>query len=117
MVRERVRFFSCVWGPFAFKEARAHASSLFLFLSYPPSLTRRLVLHTSRTNENVRMFWIDYDGNHQPYKLLSPGQKHRQQTYLTHPWTFMTVFESEEEEEHLDGNSASDDVEERETYL
>jgi len=63
------------------------------------------------------MFWIDYDGNHQPYKLLSPGQKHRQQTYLTHPWTFMTVFESEEEEEHLDGNSASDDVEERETYL
>ena len=97
--------------------ARARASSLFLFLSYPPSLTRRLVLHTSRTNENVRMFWIDYDGNHQPYKLLSPGQKHRQQTYLTHPWTFMTVFESEEEEEHLDGNGASDDVEERDVPM
>ena len=59
------------------------------------------------------MFWIDYDGNHQPYKLLSPGQKHRQQTYLTHPWTFRTVFGSEEEEEHLDRNGASDDVEER----
>ena len=46
------------------------------------------------------MLWIDYDGNHQPYKLLKPGQRHRQQTYLTHPWTFKTA--SSREEEHSD---------------
>jgi len=56
------------------------------------------------------MMWIDYDGNHQPYKLLKPGQRHRQQTYLTHPWTFKTVWasrgngEDAGEEERSDGD-------------
>ena len=69
---------------------------MFAFISHSFLLSS----HKNRTNENVRMLWIDYDGNHQPYKLLKPGQRHRQQTYLTHPWTFKTA--SSREEEHSD---------------
>jgi len=53
--------------------------------------------------ENVRMFWIDYEGKHQPYKMLKPGQRHLQQTYLTHPWCFKTARNEDDEDDDEDG--------------
>jgi hypothetical protein len=34
--------------------------------------------------------WIDYDGNRVHYAMIAPGQRHRQQTFLTHPWIIST---------------------------
>ena len=89
---------------------------MFAFISHSLLLSS----HKNRTNENVRMLWIDYDGNHQPYKLLKPGQRHRQQTYLTHPWTFKTASSREEEhsddgeDEEVGGRGRGEEEEERE---
>ena len=45
------------------------------------------------------MYWWDYSGEKVHYKTLSPGQRHRQQTYLTHPWTFKTLADDDEDED------------------
>ncbi len=36
--------------------------------------------------ESVTLYWIDYDGVHQNYGTLLPGQIAIQGTYVTHPW-------------------------------
>ena len=40
----------------------------------------------NQTDEVVRIFWIDYQGNLRPYRALAPGHSYVQHTYLTHPW-------------------------------
>lgn len=44
--------------------------------------------HNLCKDQAVRLFWYDYDGNLRPYKEIAPGASCRQQTYLSHPWTF-----------------------------
>jgi len=44
--------------------------------------------HNTSKSHTVRLFWYDYDGLLRPYKEIAPGGSCRQQTYLTHPWTF-----------------------------
>ncbi|MDG4803432.1 hypothetical protein [Micromonospora sp. WMMD980] len=34
----------------------------------------------------VVVYWLDYGGARQRYAVLRPGQTHRQQTYVGHPW-------------------------------
>lgn len=36
--------------------------------------------------ESVTLYWIDYNGVHQDYGTLQPGQTAIQGTYVTHPW-------------------------------
>ena len=42
-------------------------------------------------DERARIYWVDYRGKPTRYKTLAPGERHRQQTFVTHPWTFTTV--------------------------
>ncbi|WP_377472253.1 VHL beta domain-containing protein [Micromonospora siamensis] len=37
-------------------------------------------------SQPVVVYWLDYDGRRQPYASLQPGESHRQQTYVGHPW-------------------------------
>ena len=34
----------------------------------------------------VSIYWVDYQGARKFYSKLEPGQRYRQQTFLTHPW-------------------------------
>lgn len=34
----------------------------------------------------VSIYWVDYQGNRKFYSKLEPGQRYRQQTFITHPW-------------------------------
>eukprot|EP00216_Chloropicon_sp_CCMP2111_P002978 CAMPEP_0198236936 /NCGR_PEP_ID=MMETSP1446-20131203/2817_1 /TAXON_ID=1461542 ORGANISM="Unidentified sp, Strain CCMP2111" /NCGR_SAMPLE_ID=MMETSP1446 /ASSEMBLY_ACC=CAM_ASM_001112 /LENGTH=203 /DNA_ID=CAMNT_0043918913 /DNA_START=295 /DNA_END=906 /DNA_ORIENTATION=+ len=45
----------------------------------------------------VKLYWINYDGQEIPYRCLQPGGTHRQQTFMTHPWTFKAVTENPED--------------------
>ena len=45
--------------------------------------------HNTSKSHTVRLFWYDYDGLLRPYKEIAPGGSCGQQTYLTHPWTYI----------------------------
>lgn len=49
------------------------------------------ILFENQTDTSIKLFWINYDGNEVPYRSIQPGKSHRQQTFLTHPWTFKAV--------------------------
>ena len=53
------------------------------------------VLTTVRIS--FQLFRINYDGQEIPYRCLQPGGTHRQQTFMTHPWTFKAVTENPED--------------------
>lgn len=40
----------------------------------------------NNTAENVRMFWIDPEGNRKPYNRLAPGESASQHTFARHVW-------------------------------
>lgn len=45
------------------------------------------------TEHIVHIKWVDYKGEHKTYRILSPGEKYRQDTYCCHPWQF--IFETD----------------------
>ncbi|KAF7350666.1 von Hippel-Lindau disease tumor suppressor protein [Mycena sanguinolenta] len=48
--------------------------------------TATVVNFINQATETAEVFWIDYAGARQKYWVLEPGQKYRQETYVTHPW-------------------------------
>ena len=49
-----------------------------------------LVQFVNAMNENIDVFWIDYEGKRQFWFTLGPGARHEQTTYVTHPWLVLT---------------------------
>ena len=39
----------------------------------------------------MRLYWLDYVGNEVKYKTIDVGKTHRQQTFISHPWTACTM--------------------------
>jgi len=39
----------------------------------------------------VKLYWLNYEGQKTAYRSIQPGRTHRQQTFLTHPWTFESM--------------------------
>jgi hypothetical protein len=62
---------TCVREP----DLRSLSSEESLHLDFQNTTQSRLTLH-----------WLDFNGRRVPYVTLEPGQSHRQQTYVTHPW-------------------------------
>ncbi len=49
----------------------------------------RATLTFENTREDdVHVFWMDYKGQPKHYRTLSPGMKHTQETFVSHPWIF-----------------------------
>lgn len=46
------------------------------------------VLFENQTNSPIKLYWLNYEGQKTAYRTLQPGRIHRQQTFVTHPWTF-----------------------------
>uniref|UniRef100_A0A383VWW0 von Hippel-Lindau disease tumour suppressor beta domain-containing protein n=1 Tax=Tetradesmus obliquus TaxID=3088 RepID=A0A383VWW0_TETOB len=46
---------------------------------------------TNSTPHDVRMLWLDYQGNEVAYETIAAGDVLRQQTFLTHPWLVREV--------------------------
>lgn len=40
----------------------------------------------NKSNEEIKIFWIDFNGNRKFYKNLKPYEKYKEITYLTHVW-------------------------------
>ena len=55
------------------------------------SLVSTHIHFKNRSSVPVKLFWINYDGDEVPYRTLQAGQSCRQQTFVTHPWTFKSV--------------------------
>ena len=45
---------------------------------------------TNETDFPLNMFWIDYDGKRVPYGRVGPGQTAYVNTFVGHPWAFVT---------------------------
>jgi len=50
------------------------------------SSTETTIQFVNRLKDEVDLFWIDTDGNRQPYGSLKPGEKREQHTYEGHAW-------------------------------
>jgi hypothetical protein len=48
--------------------------------------TKTIVTFTNETSKEVKLYWIDYDGDRIFYGTLKPGESKRQKTCLTHPF-------------------------------
>lgn len=44
------------------------------------------ITFVNNTNESVKMFWIDREGNRHPYNRLAPGETGQQHTFAGHVW-------------------------------
>jgi von Hippel-Lindau disease tumor supressor len=45
-----------------------------------------VVTFINETDGPVRIYWLDYSGNRKRYAEVPAGEKHRQKTFVTHPW-------------------------------
>lgn len=45
----------------------------------------------NRTGEYVKLYWYSYDGKLVAYRTLPPNTAFRQQSFVTHPWTFKCI--------------------------
>lgn len=59
-------------------------SSRSLYSDHPTALV--FVNQASSPEDYISVYWLDYDGNRQHYFDLFPGERKRQETFLTHPW-------------------------------
>jgi hypothetical protein len=48
---------------------------------------RSYVNFVNRSPRKVTLFWHDYAGTLVRYAVISPGGKHKMDTYVTHPWS------------------------------
>jgi len=61
------------------------------------------VTFVNRTKAEVRVFWLDSEGERQPYGTVRPGEQHQQHTFAGHVWLVtdpagkvLAVFEATE---------------------
>lgn len=52
------------------------------------STERSYARFINRTQRNVDVLWVDFQGNHRRYKVLAPGEIYKINTFVTHPWVF-----------------------------
>ena len=45
----------------------------------------------NRTGEYVKLYWYSYDGDLVAYRTLPPNTAFRQQSFVSHPWTFKCI--------------------------
>ena len=59
-------------------------STRSLYSDHPTAL---IFVNAARSPEDyMSVYWLDYDGTRQHYFDLYPGERRRQETFLTHPW-------------------------------
>lgn len=57
------------------------------------SAHRAFAAFVNKTNKHVALEWLDFQGNHTPYKEeMRPNESMQMNTYVGHPWVF---YESE----------------------
>mmetsp|Transcript_1641 Transcript_1641/g.5594 ORF Transcript_1641/g.5594 Transcript_1641/m.5594 type:complete len:264 (-) Transcript_1641:2480-3271(-) len=57
------------------------------------------ILFENQTESRVKLYWLNYDGQEVAYRSIEPGRVHRQQTFMTHPWTFKLLDPGTEKRE------------------
>jgi hypothetical protein len=58
------------------------------------SLKRARISFSNRTEEPVKVYWVDFGGNRRLYKTLNPGHGYRQRTYDGHVWVVTDMREN-----------------------
>jgi len=75
---------------------RMHAEAPASESAYPAAPLMRstssddstFIMFENQTDTTVKLYWLNYDGHEVAYRSIAPGRVHRQQTFMTHPWTF-----------------------------
>lgn len=42
------------------------------------------------SDEEVDVYWLDYEGTPVQYRTLEPGESARQETFASHPWELIS---------------------------
>jgi von Hippel-Lindau disease tumor supressor len=45
-----------------------------------------IITFINKSNETVKLYWLDFDGKRKLYETLAAGQKCDQPTFVLHPW-------------------------------
>ncbi len=48
--------------------------------------SRTEIAFVNTSEQDVKVFWLDFSGHRKLYKVLKAGESYDQQTYLTHAW-------------------------------
>lgn len=64
--------------------------NLLRSLPHPPS--KALVRFINRSNVEVEVKWVDFDGQLQLYKILDPNQHFDCDTFVDHAWVFNELY-------------------------
>ena len=50
------------------------------------SSSKAEITFVNTSKQVAEVFWVDFQGHNELYKVLQPGESLSQQTYLSHPW-------------------------------
>lgn len=53
------------------------------------------ITFVNKTGREMRILWLNFDGDEVAYNVIPPGQSRRQQTFATHPWIFRDLHTQE----------------------
>ena len=58
-----------------------------------PSKDATSLTFVNRSDEPVKVYWLNYQGERKLYQYLPPGGRHTQQTFIGHNWLVTTLTE------------------------
>ena len=109
LVQVQDKVFACDLKDYTLRESQeALGRATPLSPEVAPSATTRTGAETlltilNRTQGEVSLFWLDFDGHRKPYGTLKPGESRTQHTYSGHLWLVtdkegkaLAVFEPQE---------------------
>ena len=53
------------------------------------------ITFVNKTGRDVRILWLNFEGDEVAYNIIPPEQTRRQQTFVTHPWIFRDLHTQE----------------------
>lgn len=76
-------FHSAIATSLTYAESRCQAETAVFSVRGDKPTT---IVFTNSGNRVLRIFWIDYSGARKWYANISPGERHIQPTFASHPW-------------------------------
>jgi hypothetical protein len=58
-----------------------------------PSKNATAVTFVNRSDEPVKIYWLNFQGRRKLYQYLPPGGRHTQQTFIGHKWLITNLAE------------------------
>ena len=83
--------------PFGLRAPKADASEETLSekgLKSETGNVKARITFVNRSKQPLKVYWLDYNGEHVLYKKLKPSESYTEDTYMTHPWLITDLHDN-----------------------